>query len=98
MKKDSPLAASFVARGERGELRVFNPIAPHRGHQLMVKTDSGEKNETVPGDSTFTYQLRAFVKAVRGEAAFPTDGVEGIVNMRVIDDVYRAAGLPPRAT
>ena len=52
----------------------------------------------MPGDSTFTYQLRAFVKAVRGEAKFPTDGAEGIVNMRVIDDVYRAAGLPPRAT
>src|ERR1700735_1539289 len=98
MKKESPLAASFVARGERGELRVFNPIAPNRGHQLTVKTGSGEENGAGPGDSTFTYQLRAFVKAVRGEAAFPTDGVEGIVNMRVIDDVYRAASLPPRAT
>jgi predicted dehydrogenase len=98
MKKDSPLAATLAVRGERGELHVFNPIAPHRGHQLTVKAGSDEKNETVPGDSTFTYQLRAFVKAVRGKAAFPTDGAEGIVNMRVIDDVYRAAGLPPRAT
>jgi len=98
MKKDSPLMASFIARGDRGELRVINPIAPHRGHQLTVKTGAGEKNETVSGDSTFTHQLRTFVKAVRGEAKFPTDGAEGIVNMRVIDDVYRAAGLPPRAT
>jgi predicted dehydrogenase len=98
MKKDSPLRASFVARGDRGELRVTNPIAPHRGHQLIVKTGAGEKTEMVPGDTTFTHQLRAFIKAVRGEAKFPTDGSEGIVNMRVIDDVYRAAGLPPRAT
>ncbi len=98
MKKDSPLRASFMARGERGELRVTNPIAPHRGHQLIVKTGVGEKTETVPGDTTFTHQLRAFIKAVRGEAKFPTDGAEGIINMRVIDDVYRAAGLPPRAT
>jgi predicted dehydrogenase len=98
MKKDSPLRASFVARGDRGELRVTNPIAPHRGHQLIVKTGAGEKTEMVPGDTTFTHQLRAFIKAVRGEAKFPTDGNEGIVNMRVIDDVYRAAGLPPRAT
>ncbi len=97
MKKDSPLRASFLARGERGELRVTNPIAPHRGHQLTVNS-GGEKTETVPGDTTFTYQLRAFVKAVRGEARFPTDGAQGIINMRVIDDVYRAAGLPPRAT
>ncbi len=98
MKKDSPLRASFLARGERGELRVTNPIAPHRGHQLTVKSGAGEKTETVSGDTTFTYQLRAFVKAVRGEASFPTDGAQGIINMRVIDDVYRAAGLPPRAT
>src|SRR5579862_857925 len=98
MKKDSVINATFMARGHRGELRVINPIAPQRGHQLTVKTSGGEKNETVPGDSTFAYQLRAFVKAVRGEAKFPTDGREGVINMRVIDDVYRAAGLPPRAT
>jgi predicted dehydrogenase len=98
MKKESPLRASFMARGDRGELRVTNPIGPHRGHQLIVKTSAGEKTETVPGDTTFTHQLRAFIKAVRGEAKFPTDGAEGIINMRVIDDVYRAAGLPPRAT
>jgi predicted dehydrogenase len=98
MKKDSVINATFSARGDRGELRVINPIAPQRGHQLTVKTAAGEKNETVPGDTTFTHQLRAFVKAMRGEAKFPTDGAEGIVNMRVIDDVYRAAGLPPRAT
>jgi predicted dehydrogenase len=98
MKKDSVINATFSARGDRGELRVINPIAPQRGHQLTVKTAAGEKNETVPGDTTFTHQLRAFVKAVRGEAKFPTDGAEGIINMRVIDDVYRAAGLPPRAT
>lgn len=77
---------------------MTNPIAPHRGHQLIVKTGAGEKNETVSGDTTFTYQLRAFVKAVRRESKFPTDGAEGIINMRLIDDVYRAAGLPPRAT
>jgi predicted dehydrogenase len=98
MKKDSVISALFMARGERGDLRVINPIAPHRGHQLTVKTAAGEKSEMVPGDTTFTHQLRAFVKAVRGEAKFPTDGAEGIINMRVIDDVYRAAGLPPRAT
>ena len=98
MKKDSVINATFMARGERGEIRVINPIAPQRGHQLIVKTGAGEKTETVPGDTTFTHQLRAFVKAVRGEAKFPTDGAEGIINMRVIDDVYRAAGLPPRAT
>jgi predicted dehydrogenase len=98
MAADARLNATFTARGERGEVSVFNPVAPQMGHQLTVKTGAGEKHETVPGEPTYTCQLRAFVAALRGEGKFPTDGAEGIVNMRVIDDAYRAAGLPPRAT
>ena len=51
------LNATFTARGDRGEFRVINPIAPHRGHQLTVKTTAGEKKETVPGDTTYTHQF-----------------------------------------
>ena len=98
MKKDAQIVASFSARGERGELKVTNPVGPHWGNQVTVKVGADEKSESVQGAPTFTYQLAAFVKAVRGEAKFPTDGAEGIVNMRLIDDVYRAAGLPPRGT
>ena len=98
MKKVSVINATFMARGERGELRVINPIAPQRGHQPTLKTDAGEKSDTVPGELCVDAQLRAFVKAVRGEAKFPTDGPEGAINMRGDHDVYRAAGLPPRAT
>jgi len=98
MKKDAQLGASFVARGEHGELKVTNPVGPHWGNQLTLKIDGDETSESVPGETTFTYQLAAFVKAVRGEAKFPTDGAEGVVNMQLIDDVYRAAGLPPRGT
>ena len=98
MKKDAQLGASFVARGEHGELKVTNPVGPHWGNQLTVKIGADETSESIPGETTFTYQLSAFVKAVRGEAKFPTDGVEGVVNMQLIDDVYRAAGLPPRAS
>jgi hypothetical protein len=50
------------------------------------------------GDTTYTCQLRAFVAQLRGKETFPTDGAEGVINMRIIDDVYRAAGLPPRGT
>ena len=98
MAQDAKLFIAFSARGESGELNVANPVAPHRGHLLTLKTADGEKKETVPGDATFTHQLRAFAAAVRGGAKFPTDGAEGILNMRLIDEVYRAAGLPPRGT
>ncbi len=98
MKKDAQLGASFIAHGERGELKVTNPVGPHWGNQLTLKVDGDEKSESISGDTTFTYQLSAFVKAVRGEAKFPTDAAEAIVNMQLIDDVYRAAGLPLRGT
>jgi len=99
MAQDAQLGATFTARGEQGELFVVNPVGPHWGNQLTLKTADGQKQESISGDPTYTYQLRAFIARIRGDqGAFPTDGSEGIINMRVIDDVYRAAGLPPRAT
>jgi predicted dehydrogenase len=97
MAADAQLGASFIARGDRGELNVTNPVGPHWGHQLTVTTPAGTINETVPGDTSYTHQLRALVLALAGDrSAFPTDAHDGIIGMRIIDDVYRAAGLPPR--
>jgi predicted dehydrogenase len=99
MAADAQLGASFLARGDRGELKVTNPVGPHWGHQLTITTTAGTTNETVPGDTTYTHQLRALVAALRGDrSAFPTDANDAVIGMRIIDEVYRAAGLPPRAT
>lgn len=99
MAADAQLGASFIARGDRGELKATNPVGPHWGHQLTVTTAAGTSNETVPGDTSYTHQLRALVLALRGDrSAFPTDAHDGVIGMRIIDDVYRAAGLPPRGT
>ncbi len=99
MAADAQLGASFIARGDRGELNVTNPVGPHWGHQLTVTTPAGSTNETVPGDTSYTHQLRALVLALAGDrSAFPTDAHDGVIGMRIIDDVYRAAGLPPRGT
>jgi len=98
MSQDSPIAVTFAAKGDRGELHVLNPLAPQRGNRITLKTSDGEKQESIAGESTFTCQLRAFVAALRGDAKFPTDARAGIGNMRIIDEVYRAAGLRPRAT
>jgi predicted dehydrogenase len=97
MAADAKIGASFLARGENGELHATNPIAPYRGHELTITTRDGTTTDMVPGDTTFDYQLRAFVAAMRGDRlAFPTDARDGVIGMRLIDEVYRAAGLPPR--
>jgi predicted dehydrogenase len=98
MAPDAPAQAGFAAKGESGELLVTNPVAPHHGHQLTLKTGDTVRTETVEGDTTYTYQLRAFVAAARGEQPIATAGSDGIQNMRLIDAVYRTAGLPPRGT
>jgi predicted dehydrogenase len=87
-----------VVRGDGGEMRVINPIAPQFWHRLTVKNERGRTSERVSGDATYTHQLRAFLGAVRDGTPVPNDPADGIANMRVIDAVYRAAGLKPRGT
>lgn len=91
---------NFSARveGEQGRLVVANPYLPHLYHHLTVQTAAGKRRERLPGDTTYTYQLRAFVAAVRESAPFPTTAADAVANMRVIDAVYQAAGLPLRST
>jgi predicted dehydrogenase len=57
---------------------------------------SWEGSAETPDDTTFTWQLRAFVDAVRGGDLFPTTAANAAGTMQVIDDAYRAAGLPVR--
>lgn len=90
------LRISAKVVGDQGELRVINPILPHLWHRLTVRTRQGNRSEHHYGESTYVYQLRAFAQAVRGIAPMPTDGVDGIANMRVIDAVYTQAGLQKR--
>jgi predicted dehydrogenase len=82
--------------GDRGELCVLSPAAPHLFRRLSVRSADSKRVERFPARSSFAYQLDAFAAAVlRGEPVktTPEDAVE---NMSVIDAIYRAAGLPLR--
>jgi predicted dehydrogenase len=82
--------------GSRGRLRVFNPLAPHFYHRLTVEAEGERRRERVPGDATYTHQLRHFAARVRGAPPGPTEAQDGVANMRLIDAIYRKAGLPLR--
>ncbi|MBX3025529.1 Gfo/Idh/MocA family oxidoreductase [bacterium] len=90
------LKVEAIVRGDRGEMRVFNPYLPQLYHRLSLRTAAGRTSERVAGDATYTHQLRAFVAAVRDGTPTPTDPPHAIANMAVIDAVYRKAGLPLR--
>jgi predicted dehydrogenase len=90
------LGVSARIIGDAGELRVLNFVAPHIFHRLSVRTAGRRWHERVPGESTYTHQLRAFKAAVRNGTPVLTPAHDAIVTMRLIDDAYRAAGLEPR--
>jgi predicted dehydrogenase len=50
----------------------------------------------VRGPATYDLQLEAFIAAVRDGAPVLTPPEDAVLTMRVIDDVYRRAGLPLR--
>jgi len=82
--------------GDRGELFVLNPLLPHLFHLLQVKSANGRRIERCPGGSSYSYQLHAFVQAIRHQRAPLSDINDSIANMRVIDAIYSAAGLQER--
>jgi predicted dehydrogenase len=92
----SPPRVGAVVIGDRATMRVNNPLAPQIWHRLSVKGEAGVRRERVAGGPTYGYQLAAFVAAVRDRTPTLTPPSDSVANMRVIDDVYRAAGLPVR--
>jgi predicted dehydrogenase len=82
--------------GSRGEALVANFVEPHRDDRLVIRTPAGEHVERHGTRSSYTYQLEAFVRAVREGTSLPVDVDDAVANMRLIDACYVAAGLRPR--
>ncbi|HEY8217039.1 MAG TPA: Gfo/Idh/MocA family oxidoreductase [Acidimicrobiia bacterium] len=90
------LTLRAIVTGSLGELRVFNMTGPQYYHRVSVTGRDGRRRERVKGEATYWYQLQAFTKAVREGGPVLTPPADSVANMRVIDAVYRAAGLEPR--
>ena len=82
--------------GERGSLHVFNPTAPQFFNLVTQRGGGRTRRWRVRGHHTYQYQLEAFVDAVDNGTAIPTGPDDAVANMRVIDAIYRAAGMEPR--
>jgi predicted dehydrogenase len=98
--------------GSLGQISASFFVLPQIYHNLEVSsfTDAqaaedqiAEKQVTVryekqygSGFSSYHYQLEAFVSAVKDGAPFSTTGEDGVKNMKTIEMIYDAAGLPRR--
>jgi len=88
--------SSLKVDGSEGKLEVINPYHPHWFHRLRVQGNKGSYSENTYKDNPYALQLRAFLKAIRGEGKLSTNPEDAIHNMRVIDAIYEKADLKLR--
>jgi predicted dehydrogenase len=84
-----------------GQVWLQNFIKAHEGRLIASRKGVLFADEQGGGDSTYTWQLRAFAAAIAdpggsADEAIPTSAAHAVATMRVIDDAYRAAGLALR--
>jgi predicted dehydrogenase len=96
MWSSSVLKISAKVVGSRGSLSVLNPLMPQAYHRLTVRTGGSRRTEKFPRKSTYAYQLEAFAAAALEGAPVKTSAADAVETMTVIDEIYRAAGLPVR--
>ena len=96
MRSRHVFSLSMKIHGSRASIRIFNYVKPEVGHRLTIRSDAGVRRERVPGGSTYGTQLASFADAVRDGTQPVTTVADSLKNMRVIDAVYLAAGLPVR--
>lgn len=96
MWSSSVLRISAVVTGSRGSVRVVNPLMPQMYHRFGVRIDGVRRTEKFPRRATYEYQLDAFAAAVSDGAPVKTSAADAVETMTVIDEIYRAAGLPVR--
>jgi predicted dehydrogenase len=65
---------------------------------LAVQKDGGVIRESLPTKSTYLLQLEAFVKRIRGEESNAPPPDDAVLTARVLDTMYKKAGLALRGT
>ena len=100
MRASAKFRADIVVTGDKGVMKVNNPIAPQAGNSIEVTIDGETSTEHFDLRPTYNYQLDAFIEAVERPASVclplltgPDDAVN---QMRAIDQCYSAAGLKLR--
>ena len=100
MRASAKFRADIVVTGDKGVMKVNNPIAPQLGNSIKVTIDGETSTEHFDRRTTYSYQLDAFIEAVECPASERTPLLTGpddaVKQMRAIDQCYSAAGLKLR--
>jgi len=93
---DPGFSADMEVRGSNGRMLVVNPLVPQHGNKIELTVGTESSEEEFTRRSTYSFQLDAFVDAVRNGTRVPTDSADAVKQMRIIDAVYLAAGMSTR--
>ena len=96
MRPGAQFRADLEVVGSAGTLKVANPIVPQNGHAIRLPVAGRTSTETLDRRPTYGYQLDAFIAAVEEGASLFTGPEDAVMQMRLIDRCYEAAGLPIR--
>lgn len=89
---------SLRVEGSEASLLATSVIVPQWGAVLTVTAgdDVLLEEKAVDGENSYARQLEHVVAALRSGEPSELDAALGVGTMRVVDEVYRAAGLQPR--
>ena len=101
MASDAQWLMQATVRGSRAVMTLHNFVGPHYGSvvpelggRIVVTSDHDTVlDEAFTGETTYTYQLRAFREAVLDGRALPVQGAGAVANMTLIDAVRTAAAI-----
>jgi predicted dehydrogenase len=83
--------------GSAGEALIPDFLYQRYDDRIIITSGSGARTEHCGDATSYTYQLRAFISAVRDGAPFRTDADDAVATMSLIDDCYRSIALEPRS-
>ena len=89
---------SLRITGTDARLDATSVIVPQWGATLTVTSDDGVlvEERAAEGENSYARQLEHLVAVLEDGSPSILDADRGIGTMRVVDDIYRAAGLQPR--
>ncbi|TDN91285.1 Gfo/Idh/MocA family oxidoreductase [Microbacterium sp. BK668] len=95
---DDEGAMSLRVDGTRARLEATSVIVPQWGATLRV-TEGDEvlvEEKAAEGENSYARQLEHLVAVLKDGSPSILDAERGVGTMRIVDDIYRAAGLEPR--
>jgi len=87
----------WTVTGTTGTAVVPAFAVPHLDNRIVITQDGSTEEQTLGDQTSYTYQLAALADTLQTGAEFLIDVDDSVANAEVTDEVYRRAGLSPRA-